>query len=94
MFKLTKSCSASCSIDYVILLFTKWGFLLYGKSITSRRPIRLLDLNELCTNDSLKLFGAHLMAQFINLLKMKTSVIRKSLVEPKSPDNGGSTVIS
>ena len=68
--------------------------VLYGKSITSRGPIRLLNLKELCTNDSLKLLGTHLMAKCINLLKIKTSVIRKCVVEPKSPDNGGSTVLS
>ena len=84
MFKLTKE-----------LLVRKNGVfyrVLYGKSITSRGPMRLLNLNELCTNDSLKLFKSHLIAKFINLLKMKTSVIRKCVVEPKSPDNGGSTV--
>ena len=33
-----------------------------------------------------------LMAKFINLLIIKTSAIRKCVVEPKSPDNGDSTV--
>ena len=43
---------------------------------------------------TVKLFRANLIAKFIKLLKMKTSVIRKCVVEPKCPDNGGSTVIA